>query len=163
MELALSGVLQSGPVTPGHLASWTTDGVIQDSGVTFNNSMALFRSTILHVNFNTTNFDNEILINLPAGYTRWRCNRVMVTNPSGSMAAGTCGLFTGAGGTGVQIVTSGTALTITTAALDTNNNAQSLTVNNANTLMLSDTAVFFRLQNGVPNTADVTVEYEVYP
>ena len=160
------GVLQSGSITPGHLASWTADGVIQDAGVTFNNTQSLFRSTITAVNFNLANSDNQILINLPAGYTRWRCNRVAITNPSGALNTATFGLFTGIGATGIQIVSSGTACTITTNAIDTNNNAQMNNApNNQNTLALSDTAVYFRLQTPQGNaaTADVTVEYEVFP
>ena len=29
----MTGVMQSGQVIPGHLAAWTTDGVIQDADV----------------------------------------------------------------------------------------------------------------------------------
>ena len=160
-----NGILQSGAITPNHLCSWISDGVIGDSGATLINTQAIFRSTITAVNFNLINSDNQILVNLPAGYTRWRCNRVQITNPSGALNTATCGLFTGTAASGVQIVTSGSAITITTNSMDTNNNAQALTINNGGTLIYSDTAVYFRLQvgQGVAATADVTVEYEVFP
>jgi hypothetical protein len=45
--LTVNGVLQSGVVTPGHLTAWATDGVIEDSGVTFTNTYGMFQSTVL--------------------------------------------------------------------------------------------------------------------
>jgi len=165
MATGMNQVLQSGSVTPTHLASWTTDGVIQDSGVAVPNLYALFQATITTVNFNQTAFDNQILINLPAGYTRWRCDRVIISNPSGALNTATCGLFSAVAAGGVAIVASGSAITITTAAADTNNNTQSLTIANQNTLALSDTVVYFRLQvaQGVAATGNVTVLYEPLP
>ncbi len=161
----MNQVLQSGAVTPGHLAAWTTDGVIQDSGVTFNNTQAIFRADIIAVNFNLANFDNQILINLPAGYTRWRLQNVLLSGASGTLTTATCGLFTAPGGTGVQIVTSGTAIALSSNLADTNNNAQLLASNNPNTLFYSDTVIYFRLQNPQGNaaTANVTVTYEPLP
>ena len=66
----MNDVLQSGQVTPQHLASWTTDGVIQDAGVTFANTLAFVRADVLGINFNATNKDNPVAINLPVGSTR---------------------------------------------------------------------------------------------
>ena len=161
----MNQVLQSGQVTPLHLAAWTTDGVIQDSGVTFQNMQALFRADITAVNFNQINFDNQILINLPVGYTRWRCDRVVISGASGSISTATAGLFTGAGATGTQLVASGSTITVTANTIDTNNNMQSMTIANQNTLALSDTAVYWRNQvaEGSAQTANVSIFYEPLP
>lgn len=161
----MNQVLQSGQVTPGHLASWTTDGVVQDSGVSIGNTYATFRADVLNVNFNATNQDYPVTVNLPAGYTRWRAANIFVSGASGTLTTATCGVFTQAGASGVPIVTSGTALTINTNLSDTNNNFQSFTVNNQNTLSYNDTTVYFRVQNpqGVAATANFTLIFQPLP
>jgi len=161
----MNGVLQSGSVTPGHLAEWTTDGVIQDSGVTYANSQARFIATITNVNFNVTNTDYQILINLPAGLTRWRVTNAYISGASGTLTTATCGLFTQPAAGGFAIVASGTAITVSTSAIDTNNNAQTLTLIDSNTMFFSDTAIYFRVQNPQGNaaTGNVTVTYEPLP
>jgi NADPH:quinone reductase-like Zn-dependent oxidoreductase len=158
-------VLQSGSVTPGHVATWTTDGVIEDGGVAVPNLYALYVTTITAVNFNQINFDNQILINLPAGYTRWRCDRVLISGASGSISTATAGLFTATGAGGTQIVSSGSAITVVSSSIDTNNNMQSMTITDQNTMALSDTAVYWRNQvaEGSAQTANVSVYYEVLP
>jgi hypothetical protein len=161
----MNQILQSGSVVPGHLAAWLTDGVIDDAGVTIANTYAKFLSTIKAVNFNQANVDNLILVKLPATYGRWRCSRIVLSNPSGNLSTATCGVFTGTGGTGTAIVSGSTAITITTNMIDTDDNAQSLTINNQNTEALSDTAIYFRLQTPQGNAAyaDVSVFYEPLP
>ena len=158
-------VLQSGSVTPGHVATWTTDGVIEDGGVAVPNLYALYVTTITAVNFNQINFDNQILINLPAGYTRWRCDRVLISGASGSISTATAGLFTATGAGGTQIVSSGSAITVVSSSIDTNNNMQSMTITDQNTMALSDTAVYWRNQvaEGSTQTANVSVFYEPLP
>ena len=158
-------VLQSGSVTPGHVATWTTDGVIEDGGVAIPNLYALYVATITAVNFNQINFDNQILINLPAGYTRWRCDRVLISGASGSISTATAGLFTATGAGGTQIVSSGSAITVVSSSIDTNNNMQSMTITDQNTMALSDTAVYWRNQvaEGSTQTANVSVFYEPLP
>ena len=158
-------VLQSGSVTPGHVATWTTDGVIEDGGVAVPNLYALYVTTITAVNFNQINFDNQILINLPAGYTRWRCDRVLISGASGSISTATAGLFTATGAGGTQIVSSGSAITVVSSSIDTNNNMQSMTITDQNTMALSDTAVYWRNQvaEGSAQTANVSVFYEPLP
>ncbi len=161
----MNQVLQSGSVTPLHLAAWTTDGVIQDSGVTFNNTLGLFRSDVLGINFNATNTDFSIPINLPIGYTRYQINRIVISGASGTLTTATCGVWTQAGAAGTNIVTTGTALTITTNLGDTNNNMQQLTLVNQNTLILNDTTIFLRVQTPQGNaaTANVSVIYAPFP
>jgi hypothetical protein len=158
-------ILQSGQVTPGHLWSVTTDGVAQDSGVTFNNTLGLFRSDVLGINFNVTNQDYPVPINLPVGYTRWQVNAIFLSGSSGTLTTATCGLFTQAGASGVAIVTSGTAITINTNLINTNNNGMALVINNSNTLFYSDTTIYFRVQNPQGNaaTGNFTIFYRPLP
>jgi hypothetical protein len=161
----MNQVLQSGSVTPGHLMQAVTDGVIGDAGVTFQNTNAEFVATITAVNFNQISFDNQILINLPAGFTRWRCDRVLISGASGSLTTATAGLFAGTAGTGVQIVASGSTITVTSGAADTNHNMQSMTIANQDTLCYSDTAIYWRNQvaQGVAATGNISVYYEPLP
>lgn len=160
-----AGILQSGQVTPGHLAAWTTDGVLQDAGVTFLNTYGLFVSTMLGVNFNNANTDNAINVNLPAGYTRYRIDRIVISGASGTLTTATVGVFTEAAALGTAIVASGSAVTVSTASSDTNNNMQSLTIVDQNTLAWIDTPVFFRVQTpqGSPALATVTCFYQPLP
>jgi len=158
-------VLQSGIVTPGHLASWATDGVLQDAGVTFTNTYGVFQNTALNINFNATNTDTPIAINLPAGYTRYRIKQILLSGASGTLSTATCGVFTATGAGGTAIVTSATAITVTSASSDTNHNMQSFTINNQDTLAWFDTTIYFRVQTpqGVAATGNVAVFYEPLP
>lgn len=161
----MDGVLQTGQVTPGHLASFATDGVIQDSGVTFTNTYGMFQLTILQVNFNSTNTDNPIPINLPVGFTRYRIHQIILSGATASLSTATCGVFTAQGAGGLGVVETGTAITVTQTAGDTNNNMQSFTIVNQNTLALIDTTLFFRVQTpeGGAALGNVTVVYTPLP
>ena len=158
-------VLQSGNVTPGHLLSWVTDGVAEDAGVTFTNTYGLFSYTKQQINFNSANTDNPLLINLPAGYTRYRIHNILIFNASQTLSTATCGVFTQAAGLGTAIVTSGTAITVTQSAEDTINNMQSLSINNQSTMSLIDTTLYFRVQTaqGAAATGTVTIFYQPLP
>lgn len=158
----MTSVLQSGVVTPGHLASWTTDGVIQDSGATFTNTYGMFSSVIQGIKFNSANTDNSIPINLPAGYTKYRIHQILISGATASLSTATCGVFTEEGAAGLPVVGSGTAITVTQTAGDTNNNMQSLTIVDQNTLALTDTTLFFRVQNPQGTTAfgNVSIFYQ---
>ena len=158
-------VLQSGNITPGLLAAWATDGVIQDAGVTFTNTYGLFSYTKQQINFNSTNTDNPLLINLPAGYTRYRVSMIVISNASQTLTTATCGVFTQSGALGTAIVTTGSAITVSQSAADTINNMQLLSVNNQNTMSLVDTTLYFRVQiaQGVAATGTVTIFYQPLP
>src|SRR5215472_17960082 len=108
-----STVLQNGFVTPGHLASWTTDGIVQDAGVSFANTYGKFVSNVLGINFNASNSDTPIPILLPAGYSRYRIEQIIISGPTAALNTATCGVFTATGGGGTAVVTSGTGVTIT--------------------------------------------------
>lgn len=158
-------VQQTGTITPGHLTCWTTTGVINDCGLTFSNTYGMFVSIITGVNFNAANTDNPIVINLPSGYTRYRIHNILISGASGTLTTSTVGVFTATGAGGTAVVTSGTSVTVSASSTDTNNNMQSLTVNDQNTLALSDGALFFRTQTaqGVAVTANVAVFYQPMP
>lgn len=158
-------MLQSGTVTPGHLASWTTDGIVQDSGVTFTNTYGMFSIAVLQINFNLTNADNVIPINLPPNYTRYRLHQIIIAGATASISTATCGVFTAAAAGGTAIVTSGTSITVTQTAGDTNNNMQALTINNQNTMALIDAVLYFRVQTpqGSAALANVIVFYQPLP
>ena len=161
----MTGVLQSGLITPGHLASWSTDGVIQDAGVAFSNSFGMLASIVQNINFNSANTDNPIAINLPTGYTRYRIHQILLSGATASLSTATCGVFTAAAAGGTAVVTTGTAITVTQTAGDTNQNLQSFTLNNQNTMFFIDTVLYFRVQGaqGVAALGTVSVFYQPLP
>jgi len=141
-----SPVLQSGFVTPNHIPTWNTDGVIQDGGFLLSQLQGTLVTYNPTVNFNSSNTDNNLFVPLPVGFTRYRIAMIMITGATAAINTATCGVFTQTGGGGLAVVTSGTAVTITTPNTDTNNNMQLLTINNQNTLALSDGVLYFRVQ-----------------
>lgn len=161
----MTGVVQSGVVTPNHLAAWTTDGIIQDAGVTFLNTYGQFVSSLIGINFNAANTDNPININIPAGYTRYRIDRILIAGATATLVAATVGVFTAQSAAGTAVVTGGSAVTVSAALADTVNNMQSLAINNQNTMALSDATLYFRVQTpqGSAATANISVFYEPLP
>lgn len=157
-----SGVLQSGQVTPTHIATWAVDGVIQDGGVSIPQINATLSSIKTAINFNSGNTDNAIPINLPPGYTRYRIHLILIFGATATLSTATCGVFTQQAAAGTAVVTSGTAITVTQTAGDTVNNMQSLSVNNQNTMALTDTTLFFRVQTaqGTSALGSVGIFYE---
>jgi hypothetical protein len=158
-------ILQSGVVTPSHLASWATDGIIQDAGFEYANTFAMLASVVININFNLTNNDNPIPINLPVGYTRYRIHQILLSGATASLSTATCGVFTATGAGGTAVVASGTAITVTQSGIDTNNNLQSFTIVDQNTLALSDTVLFFRTQTAQGSAAlgNVAIFYQPMP
>lgn len=92
-------VQQSGNVTPGHLASWTTDGVIQDGGPLLASNKVL--AVQFGANFNTT-FDQPLI--LPQPITVFQLTGIVVTNASISLTIAVGGFYTEALKSGSQIV-----------------------------------------------------------
>jgi len=90
-------VLQSGNVTPGHLAGWVTDGVINDLGVAPFNVIASYRS----INFNVTT-DQPIVI--PAQIVAFRLSNIIITNASVSLTTAVGGFYPQAAQGGTPIV-----------------------------------------------------------
>lgn len=92
-------ILQSGSVTPGHLAKWTTDGVIQDGGA-FPGTSEQVLARLISANMNTTN-DQQIAI--PSTITAFGLTRIWVTNASTNLTTAVGGFYptTGKGGTAI--------------------------------------------------------------
>ena len=159
------GITQSGNVTPSHLASWYTDGVLGDAGVTFTNTYGLFAYSKKQINFNAANSDNPLLINLPLGYTRYRVEKILISNATATLTTATCGVFTQTGAAGLGVVAGSTSVTVSQPVDDTNANMQSLTIVNQNTMSLIDTTLYFRVQTaqGSAALADVTIFYQPLP
>lgn len=111
------------------------------------------------VNFNSANTDTSITITLPTGFTRYSVNTVIISGASASLTTATCGVFTAAGAGGTAIVASGSAITVSTASEDTNNNMQQLTSVNSTTNSFTAATLYFRVQNpqGSAATGKVTV------
>lgn len=155
---------QSGNVTPGHLASWATDGVLQDSGVALTNLYGDLVNSVLGINFNAI-ADNVVPVNLPQGYTRYRVDKIIISGATASLTTARIGVFTATGGTGIAVVAASTVVTVNTSLLDTNNNMQSLTIANQDTLALSDTVLYFRVSTpqGSPAQGNVSIFYKPLP
>ena len=92
-------VLQSGTVTPGHFATWTTDGVIQDAGALLAAQKVL--ATIRGANFNSTS--DQALV-LPPAITAFSISSIIVTNTTISLATAVGGFYPAAAKTGTPIV-----------------------------------------------------------
>lgn len=93
-------VQQSGDVTPGHLAIWTTTGVLEDGGappVTADRVLASF----LNANFADTT-DQPIL--LPEGITDFQLTGIIITGATASLAASVGGFYPEADKAGTPIV-----------------------------------------------------------
>ena len=103
-------ILQSGTVTPGHLAQWTTDGVIQDGGVSPFNVIASSRS----VNFNTT---SDQPISIPFAISAFQLTGIVITNASISLTTAVGGFYPAASKGGTPIVSASQAYSaLTTSA-----------------------------------------------
>jgi hypothetical protein len=98
------GVLQNGLVTPGHYATWVTDGVIEDGGALAAAQKVL--ASVFSANFNTTT-DQPILI--PPAITAFQLTGIIVTNASISLTTAAGGFYPAAGKGGSAIVASSQA------------------------------------------------------
>jgi hypothetical protein len=104
-------VQQAGSITPGHIATFSTSGVIQDGGPlgAYQKVLASIRSA----SFNST-LDQPII--LPSAVLAFALTGIIVTNASVSMTSAVGGFYTGSLKTGTQIVSnSQTYSTLTTA------------------------------------------------
>src|SRR5215472_3473832 len=131
-----SPVLQSGTVTPAHVPVWTTDGVIQDSGIAITTIASSLTASVTSVSFNTINLDTPIPIALPAGFTKYRVAAVVISGANTDLSSSQVGLFTQLSGGGVSVVTACTPVTVNNGAPDTLNNMQSLPISNQNTMAI---------------------------
>jgi len=95
----MTTVQQSGLITNGHVAIWSTTGVIQDGGAL--PAAARVLTSIRSANFNTTN-DQPMAI--PQRVTAFQLLGLLVTNASISLTTAAGGVYPAAGKTGVPIV-----------------------------------------------------------
>jgi len=95
----MTSVFQSGNVTPGHVVTWTTDGVVQDGGPLVVPKGIL--GSLLGANFNST-ADQAILI--PSTITAFAITGIMVTKASVSMGTAAGGFYPQASKGGTAIV-----------------------------------------------------------
>lgn len=95
--------------------------------------------------------------------TRFRIPRIIISSASTDISAATFGVFQTTG-SAQAIVTGSTAITVTTAAANTNNNMQVVVPANTSTQTFSVSQVFFRTQATLAGgTATVYVETEFLP
>lgn len=81
-------VQQVSPVTPGHVAIFAANGVIQDGGTLLAAQRVL--ASLKGANFNTTN-DQPIVI--PQQVTAFQINGIVITNPSVSLTTAVGGFY----------------------------------------------------------------------
>lgn len=150
----MSGVLQSGNVTPGHLAKWVTDGVIADNGPNPYSQRVL--ASLLNANFNDTS-DQPIL--LPSTLQAFQLTGILVTNASVSLTTAVGGFYPQAFKAGSALVAAGqvyTALTTSLLLMNTTITAYGL-ANRLTRSQLVDWAIYFSLTTpqGLAATADI--------
>jgi hypothetical protein len=103
---------------------------------------------------------------LPSPFTRYLINTVRLSGASADLSTATAGVFTAAGGAGVAIVTAASAITVTATADATNNNAQTMTLNNAQTTSFTAAGqpnLYFRVAGTASGTGNVTIALTLLP
>lgn len=107
----MSGVQQSGNVTPGHAASWVTAGVIADAGALPAAQKVL--ATLKGANFNTT---ADQILTLPAAIGAFSITGIIITNASISLTTAVGGFYPAASKAGTPIVAASQVYSALTAA-----------------------------------------------
>ena len=107
----MTGILQSGNVTPGHLAVWTTDGVIQDGGPVQSSKQVL--ASLLSADFSSI-ADQALLI--PTSITAFMITGIVVTNASLSLTTAVGGFYPQTSQGGAAIVANSQAYSSLNAA-----------------------------------------------
>lgn len=149
-------VEQSGSVTPGHGAVWSTNGVIEDGGANPYSQRVL--GTLLNADFNIT---TDQIIELPTALQRFQLTGILIANPSGSLSGAAGGFYPQAAKAGTAIVSAAqtyTALTgqnlLMNATLSSYGQAQMFS-----RVQLADWYIYFSLTTalGTDRTADLYV------
>lgn len=120
-------------------------------------NVTVFASAIA---FSVSSTDTTLAVVLPAGFSNYVINGIRICNAGNTLASATVSLWTGAGMTGVQVITS-TAVTVVTATISVNNNAQLIQPAPLNTQATNVTTIYFRVMTGstAVTTADVLLTY----
>lgn len=147
------------PVSQGGTGATSEGGARAGLGV---QGAPVLAATLNAANFNIAT-DQPLTITLPAGYSKWQIDTVRVSNPSVSLTTAVGGIYSGAGKTGVQIVSAAQVYAaLTTNAANTSGSAMSATVSNVAAYNLG--AIYFSLTTpqGAPATADINVWIRPY-
>jgi len=116
-----------------------------------------------NVNFNSANTDTPIAITLPAGVVNYKVNGVTIANASASLTGSTAGLFTAPNGTGIPIMSAGSAISVSSALANTNGNVQFLGINNPNTQAYNLPILYFRVGVASGSIATASVIIYIWP
>lgn len=116
-------------------------------------------------NFNITT-DQSIVISLPTGYTRYRIQSLLVSNPSISMTTAAGGIYTAVSKGGIAIIPSSQVYSaLTTNTSGASGSMLTLTPVNQNTAFYNSATLFFSLTTaqGAAATADITIFIQPLP
>lgn len=151
----MSGIEQSGNVTPGHLVGWVAPGVVNDAGPPLGTSESVL-AQLLGVNFNTT---ADQAIPLPETIAKVNFTRFIVTNASLSLTTAVGGFYPQPSKGGTSLVANTQVYSALTAASKLMN--PTLTSAGSGTLfddtILTSFSVYFSLTTaqGAACTADI--------
>lgn len=157
---ALNNTLSRDGTSPNQMSTsldMNSNQILNLPGTSLTASGAAVRYIFSGINFNAGNTDTVCTFTLPAGVVRWKPLRYTLVNSSGNISTATAGVFTGPGGTGTALVAANTPITITTGAVNTQNNTQDFGGSaGAGNTAFTFTTVYFRVgtAQGTPATAD---------
>jgi hypothetical protein len=153
----VTGIVQSGNVTPGHLAAFVTDGVIGDGGPPLGQSETVL-AQLLAANFNVT---TDQTIALPPTITKFCLTRLIVTNPSLSLTTAVGGFYPAPSKGGTSIVANTQVYSgLTAASKLINPTLTSFGTGTAfDATLLTSFSIYFALTTpqGVACTADIFI------
>ena len=151
----MTGIVQSGNVTPGHLAAWVAPGTLADGGPPLGQSETVL-AQLLGANFNTT---DDQAITLPDTITKFCLTRIIATNASLSLTTAVGGFYPTVSKGGTSLVANTQVYSGLTAAASLLNptltsfaNTTAFTASN-----LTNFSIYFALTTGqgAAATADI--------
>lgn len=107
-------IVQSGNVTPGHVAKWVAPGVLDDGGPGVGPSETLL-AQLLGANFNTT--DDQAIPLPTSGVTKFILTRIVVTNASLSLTTAQGGFYPQPSKGGTALVSAAQAYSALTSSV----------------------------------------------
>lgn len=152
----------------GSVVSYTNGGTNATSlaGAQANLLIGTLMSVPATVNFAVAG-DYAIAVPLPAGFTQFRADDIVISQCSVSLSGATFGLFTATGGGGAAIITAGATSNVTNNTANTNNNMQfgAGFINNIGTEAYTPVSgnVQFRVGSTAAGTCSVAFQYKPVP